>query len=180
VVGSSELTASVIESSYERVIGIMDRIIMRQGFVMGSRPGSSDFAIFGQLTQLGLVDPTPARYLERHSPRLRAWLDRAEDLSGLHAQDWLSRDSIVEHLGELLGEIGRVYAPFLTANAKAAHERNETFETTIDGKRWVQPVFPYQVKCLAAIRHTRNSMPEQARHDLDSMLKGTGCEVLFA
>jgi glutathione S-transferase len=180
VVGSSELTASVIESSYERVIGIMDRIIMRQGFVMGSRPGSSDFAIFGQLTQLGLVDPTPARFLERHSPRLRAWLDRTEDLSGLQAQDWLSRDSIFEHLGELLGEVGRVYAPFLIANAKATDEGNETFETTIDGKQWVQPVFPYQVKCLAAIRHARNSMPVQDRHDLDSMLTGTGCEVLFA
>ena len=110
---------------------------------------------------------------------MRAWLDRAEDLSGLHAQDWLSRDAIIEHLGELLGEIGRVYAPFLIANEKAAHESNESFETTIDGKPWVQPVFPYQVKCLAAIRHARNSMPEQARHDLDSMLTGTGCEMLF-
>ena len=180
VVGSSELTASVIESSYERVIGIMDRIIMRQGFVMGSRPGSSDFAIYGQLTQLGLVDPTPARSLERHSPRLRAWLDRAEDLSGLQAQVWLSRDAVVEHLGELLGEIGRVYAPFLIANAKAADQGKETFETTIDGKPWIQPVFPYQVKCLAAIRQARSSMPAQARHDLDAMLAGTGCEVLFA
>jgi glutathione S-transferase len=72
VVGSSQHTAPVIEASFQRLVGIMERIIERQGFVLGSRPGSADFAMFGQLTQLAWVDPTPAGILGRHSPRLRS------------------------------------------------------------------------------------------------------------
>lgn len=179
VVGSNKLTAPVIESSFERVVRIMDRIIERQGFVLGSRPASADFAIYGQLTQLGLVDPTPAGFVGRNSPRLRAWLDRAEDLSGHRAEQWITRTAIMDHLGELLREIGRVYAPFLIANAQAAANGHKEFETTLDGKPWSQPVFPYQVKCLDTLRSARTAMSEETRDALDAALTGTGCEVLF-
>jgi glutathione S-transferase len=180
VVGSSAQTAAVIESSYERLLGIMDRIIERQGFVLGSRPAAADFAIYGQLTQLGLVDPTPARCLQRRSPRLRAWLDRMEDQSGQPAQDWLASTDISSHLGELLGEIGRVYAPFLLANALAATRGEPQMHTRIDGQDWSQPVFPYQVKCLEALRQARSALPEDSRQALDKVLQGTGCEALLA
>jgi len=179
VVGSSALTAPVIESSYERLVGIMDRIIERQGFVLGTRPASADFAIYGQLTQLGLVDPTPARYLQRHAPRLRAWLDRAEDLSGHPAGPWLPCTTIADHLGELLREIGKVYAPFLVANAQAMANGHAAFETRIDGQLWSQPVFPYQVKCLGTLRQAHSALDKEARSTLDVLLRGTGCEILF-
>jgi glutathione S-transferase len=179
VVGSSDLTAPVIESSFQRLIGIMDRIIERQGFVMGRRPGSADFAIYGQLTQLGVVDPTPARLLEQHSPRLRAWLDRVEDLSGHTDEQWLAHHAIKEHLGELLGEIGRVYAPFLIANAQAALHGQQEFETTLDGHLWQQAVFPYQVKCLEILQQARLALTTDVRQALDDVLAGTGCEQLF-
>jgi len=180
VVGSSDLTAPVIESSFQRLVGIMDRIIERHGFVLGSRPAAADFAIYGQLTQLGVIDPTPARLLERHSPRLRAWLDRVEDLSGHTDAPWLSRSAITNHVGELLGEIGRVYAPFLIANAQAAMRGQPTFETTLDGQRWQQAVFPYQVKCLEILRQERLALAPDVREALDDVLAGTGCEQLFA
>ena len=179
MVGSSPETAAVIESSFERLVGIMDRLIERQGFVLGSRPAAADFALYGQLTQLGLIDPTPARHLEHHSPRLRAWLDRMEDLSGHGSGQWLSPSAINDHLVELLGEVGRVYAPFLWANAQAAAQGLSNFETRIDGQRWAQPVFPYQVKCLEALRATRLALNKDTQAALDGVLKGTGCERLF-
>jgi glutathione S-transferase len=180
VVGSSDLTAPVIESSFQRLVGIMDRIIERQGFVLGSRPASADFAIYGQLTQLGWVDPTPADLLARNSPRLRAWLDRTDDLSGHSAGDWVPHSCVRDHLGELLNEIGRVYAPFLIANAQAAARGRKEFETHIDGQLWAQPVFPYQIKCLETLRSARDSLSAENRNALDSVLAGTGCEVLFS
>lgn len=180
VVGSSALTAPVIEASYERLVGILDRIIARQGFVLGARPASADFALYGQLTQLACVDPTPARFLENHSPRLRAWLDWMEDLSGHSATQWLEPAAIASHVGELLHEIGRVYAPFLVANAHAVVQGQKSFETTIDGKPWAQPVFPYQYKCLEHLRLARSDLTLDARNRLDAVLRGTGCEVLFS
>jgi glutathione S-transferase len=180
VVGSSDVTTPVIESSFERLVGIMDRIIARQGFVLGSRPSSADFAIFGQLTQLGVIDPTPARYLERHSPRLRAWIDLMEDLSGHTSDSWLTPASAHDHVGEMLSEIGRVYAPFLLANEQAILKGHAEFEARIDGQLWRQAVFPYQHKCLDVLRQARISLQPEVRQALDSLLAGTGCESLFA
>ena len=179
VVGSSALTAPVIESSYVRLLGILDRIIERHGFVMGDRPAASDFALYGQLTQLGLVDPTPSRLMAQHAPRVRAWLERAEDLSGQSEGRWLTREAVAEHLKELLAEIGRVYVPFLIANAQALQKGKADFETTIDGQRWTQPVFAYQLKCLQVLRSAREALGANDRAALDALLRGTGCEALF-
>jgi hypothetical protein len=132
------------------------------------------------LSQLGIVDPTPARILAKASPRLRAWLDRVEDLSGQVAGDWLEPAALSDHLGELLAEVGRVYVPFLLANAKAAMAGQPEFETAIDGQRWTQPVFPYQAKCLHTLREARAALPGETRQALDALLAGTGCELLFA
>jgi glutathione S-transferase len=180
VVGSNDTTAPIIEASYTRLVGILDRIVQRRGFVLGTRPSAADFAIYGQLTQLGIVDPTPARIMAEASPRLRAWLDRVEDLSGLPNGAWLELGALWAHLGELLTEIGRVYVPFLLANAHAAAAGHNDFETMIDGRRWTQPVFPYQAKCLLTLRRAREALSEDARQALDALLAGTGCDEMFA
>ncbi|MCG6120702.1 MAG: glutathione S-transferase family protein [Blastomonas sp.] len=179
VVGSNDVTAPIIEASYKRLVGIFDRIVQRRGFVLGTRPSAADFAIYGQLTQLGIVDPTPARIMAEASPRLRAWLDRVEDLSGLPDGQWLEPGALWAHLGELLTEIGRVYVPFLLANAQATAAGQSDFETMIDGKRWTQPVFPYQAKCLLSLRAAREALSEDARLALDALLAGTGCDEMF-
>lgn len=179
VVGSNDVTAPIIEASYQRLVGILDRIVQRQGFVLGTRPSAADFAIYGQLTQLGIVDPTPARIMAQSSPRLRAWIDRVEDLSGHHDGAWLDHGALWSHLGELLAEIGRVYVPFLLANAQAAAAGQSAFETTIDGKLWTQPVFPYQAKCLLTLRAAREALSDDAMQALDALLAGTGCDEMF-
>ena len=84
------------------------------------------------------------------------------------------------HLGELLAEIGRVYAPFLRANAQALAQGQDHFETTLDGQRWAQPVFAYQLKCLQVLRSARQSLADADRAALDALLQGSGCEALFA
>ena len=178
IIGSNDNTAPIIEASFERLVFILDRIISRNEFSLGNRPGSCDFALYGQLTQLAQVDPTPARLLEQKSPRLRAWIDRAEDLSGLNDGQWLNRASITEHLGELLREIGLVYVPFLVANANAMANGQRDFFAVIDGQPWKQPVFPYQVKCLESLRSTIQSLSKEDRRSLREVLDGTGCEVL--
>ena len=87
--------------------------------------------------------------------------------------------TIADHLGELLSEIGRVYAPFLLANAHAIMNGQAEFRTKIDDQLWVQAVFPYQLKCLEVLRRARLKLAPQVRQTLDDLLKGTGCEPLF-
>jgi len=181
VVGSNETTAPTIESSYHRLLGLLDARLVEARFVWGDRPGAADFALYGQLTQLCGFDPTPAALSLEVAPRVVAWVDLVEDLSGLEPadSDWPSRDALPETVHALLGEVGRVYAPFLLANAAAVASGAERVECEIDGRSWVQRPFPYQAKCLAALRAGRSALDAGDRRALDDALDRSGCSVLF-
>ena len=181
VVGSNEVTAETIESSYERLVDILDKLIQRKGFVLGARPSSADFALFGQLTQLAIVEPTSAAITSRVSQRVRAWVDLMEDLSGLSPteSEWFSADDAREALTPLLSEIGRTYTPAMLANAKAVLQGDTSFETEIDGRAWTQPTFKYQAKCLHWLREDHSALSDNERGSVDALLAGSGCEALF-
>jgi glutathione S-transferase len=181
VVGSNETTAPVIEASYRRLLECLDAHLTHHPFVMGGRPGASDFGLFGQLTQLVLFDPTPAAVALETSPRIYAWCEIVEDLSGVEVDDadWLSRDAFPHTLGALLSEVGRVYAPFLLANTAALESGADRVECEIDGRPWVQQPFPYQGKCLAWLRGQFAALDASDRACVQSLLEGTGCEVLL-
>jgi len=182
VVGSNEITAPVIEDSYRRLLRLLDAHLTGSGFVMGGRPGASDFGLFGQLTQLVGFDPTPAAIALEIAPRIIAWVDVVEDISGLEPSetDWMSRDDVPGTLRALLAEVGRVYAPFLIANADALERGAARVECTVDGRPWVQQPFPYQGKCLRWLREAHAALAPDDRRAVDGLLRGTGCEQLFA
>lgn len=181
VVGSNATTAPVIEASYRRLLQALDAHLTTQPFVMGHRPGTSDFGLYGQLTQLASFDPTPTALALAVAPRVVAWVDVVEDLSGLEldARPWLTRDTVPATLRALLTEVGRVYPPFLLANADALARGAERVECTIDGQPWVQTPFPYQGKCLAWLREGHAALAPADRSAVDALLAGTGCEALF-
>jgi len=168
VVGSNETTAPIIETAYVR-------------YVLGARPSAADFAVFGQMTQLGIIEPTPAKLTRDISARVRAWLDRMEDLSGLSPKedDWFDVPDIKEALGPLLTEIGQTYTPVMLANAKAVMAGDKTFETRVDGALWTQPTFKYQAKTLGWIREAYFDLKSKDQKFVDEILQGTGCEALF-
>ena len=181
VVGSNDTTAPVIEASYKRFLTILDSLIQKQKFTLGHRPSSGDFGIYAQLTQLAKFDPTPAAICLDLAPRVHAWTDIVDDLSGHPAQDdgWITVDQIADTLGDLLAEIGRTYAPALLANAKALQDGEEQMETVIDGQPWQQPTFPYQAKCLQSINQAYGQLDGLAKSQLDEILAGTGCEMIL-
>jgi glutathione S-transferase len=181
VVGSNVTTGPVIEASYRRLLALLDAHLQHHPFLFGARPAAADFAVFGQLTQLALFDPTPAAIAAEDAPRVYAWLEVAEDLSGLPADeaDWTPRDGLPETLHALLGEVGRVYAPFLLGNADALERGAGQVECEIDGRPWVQKPFPYQGKCLAWLREQYAGLADGDRAAVDGWLDGTGCERIF-
>ncbi|MBW2291250.1 MAG: glutathione S-transferase [Deltaproteobacteria bacterium] len=181
VVGSNETTGPVIEASYRRFLHLLDAHLQGAPYLMGRRPGSSDFAQYGQLTQLALFDPTAVAITVEEAPRVYGWTEDTEDLSGLSVseEDWTVRDAVPDSLRALLGEVGRVYVPFLLGNADAVGRGADQVECVVDGEKWVQPPFPYQAKCLRWIREERDALSAADRKDLDQLLDGTGCEALF-
>ncbi len=181
VVGSNEITRATIEGSYRRFLGLLDAHLQTQPFLLGERPSSCDFAIFGQLTALVLFDPTPAAICTEEAPRVYAWVEQLEDLSGLEpaGRGWTSRDAISETLHGILSELGRIYAPYMLANAAAIAAGQEKLQTTIDDRPWEQKPFPYQAKCLRWLREAHAALGENDRSALGDILADTGCEMLF-
>ena len=180
-VGSNEITGPVIEASYARFLDAFENHLKAHPFLLGARPGACDFAAFGQLTQLTQVDPTPEAVARERAPRVVAWVSGVEDLSGLEAAEagWLSADALPETLTAILCEVGRVYAPLLLANAKAAMAGRAEVRAEIDGRPWVQQTYAYQAKCLGWLREEYAALDATARGRADRALAGSGCEALF-
>jgi glutathione S-transferase len=183
VVGSNDVTTPVIEASYRRLIGLLDsHLVAGNRFLMGARPGAGDFGFFGQLSQLAHFDPTPAAIAATETPRVVSWVSHLDDLSSLDVEDagWLPREHAVAAIRPFLIEIGRVYAPFLLANARALASRASEVRCEIDGRPWVQQPFPYQGKCLGWLREARLSLSDADRKFVDSALESTGADSIFS
>jgi len=180
VVGSNAVTGPIIEASYLRLLDILTTLLAQRRFVFGARPASSDFGLYGQLSQLAKFEPTSMAITLQRSPRVFTWVDLVEDLSGLEPSDadWITRDA-AQSLRPLLAEIGRTYVPVMLANAAAIADGAATVEATLDGARWIQTPFPYQAKCVAAIRSSfgRLSMGDQAF--VSGLVAGSGCEPML-
>jgi len=181
VVGSNEVTLPVIETSYRRFLGLLDAHIGNGPFLFGQRPSAADFGLYGQLTQLATFDPTPSQLTADVAPRVLAWVQTVDDLSGLEPSDddWLERDEVPETLVALLAEAGKTYVPVLLANAKAVDAGAERVLAEVEGQTWVQQPFPYQAKCLQWVRQEYARLDPADRAVVDGIMRGTGCEALF-
>jgi glutathione S-transferase len=175
-VGSNPQTQSTIENSFKRLVGILDNLLKIKPFILGDRPSSADFALYGQLTALALFDPTPQAIILKLSPRLYAWTETMEDLSGYEPleTDWLDLTTSSDHIHELLTEIGRVYTPYLLANAAAVNKQQPEFQCEIDGTTWTQGTFVYQAKCLQWIRDEFAALDTQNQSLVMSLAKTCG------
>ncbi len=182
VVGSNEITGPVIEESYRRIVTLLDAHLADRPYLMGRRPGSCDFAFFGQLTALVGFDPTPSALTLDLSSRVYAWVGRMEDLSGLEPSEeaWTPINEFPETLKALLLEVGRGYVPVMRANAQAVSKGASEVTATVEGARWIQAPFPYQAKCVGWLRDSYAALPSESKTRVDRLLAGTGCEALVS
>ena len=181
VVGSNNKTAPIIEESYKRFLNQLETCLSINPFLFGKRPSSSDYAIYGQLTQLIGFDPTSSAIAHNISPRAISWIDQMEDLSGLnvHEEDWITFDQAEKNLSNVFEEIGKVYMPALLANSNAINQNEKTWTANIDGAEWNQKSFPYQAKCLQWINDEFEVLSHDDQKDILNFLKNTGCSDLI-
>ncbi len=180
VVGSNEITAKTIEKSYKRFLNLLEKHFKNFPFLLGERPASSDFSLFGQLSQLIGFDPTSRKIAHEISPRTVAWVSLMEDLSGLEVsdEDWIQHE-LPESVENIFKEIGNVYLPTLLANENAFKREEKTWEVIIDDSNWSQNTFPYQVKCLNWINDEFQNLNDEEKNRTFNFLEKTGCEELI-
>jgi glutathione S-transferase len=180
-VGSSPSTAAAIEASYKRFLDIFETHLHHHPYWLGQRPGSGDFAVFGQLTQLAHFDPTPSALSLSKAPRVVAWTNLVEDLSGLEVDDeaWLDPLALPLTLGALFAEIGRVYVPVMLANARALKLGQAQVNAEIEGLPWQQQAFPYQGKCVQWLRQSYAALPSNDSKIVRELMARHACLPLL-
>ena len=186
-VGSNEITKKTIESSFLRFIKLLDAHLTSNTFLLGMRPASCDFAVYGQLTCLALFDPTPQSIILEFAPRVYAWTEVMEDLSGFEIldDDWPFESRPAEELElpksllDILLEIGKTYIPYLLANEQAIKSNKDLLKTEIEGLEWVQKPFPYQFKCLQTLRDEFQQLSIEQRKGFKNIFLGIGISELF-
>ena len=180
-VGSNPITRETIEQSFHRFLGLLDNHLQQLPFLLGKRPAACDFAIYGQLSCLALFDPTPQQLILERAPRVYAWTETMEDMSGYETleHDWLEPDHLPPTLIALLNEVGRIYIPYLLANAEAVATKAESLQMELDGRPWEQHPFTYQAKCLEWIRAEYSRLSLAQKDQLSVLLRSSGIEAIF-
>jgi glutathione S-transferase len=178
-VGSNEVTKETIENSFHSFLSLLSAHLQTSPFIFGQRPSSADYAIYGQLTCLALFDPTPSAIIVSEHPRIYAWVELMEDLSGLNvAEDdsgWLdSSSALPETLLALLGEVATLYIPYLKINAEAVMSGADMVDGALDGRPYQQNPFPYQAKCLQWIGEQYAALSDGDKSRLAELTAATG------
>lgn len=178
IVGCTRENFSLIEDSTRRVLQALEDHVVNEHWFFGTRPSLAEISIYGQLSQLG-VDPTAQSMMRADFPYAFRWLLHVDDASGIEGE-WQDSDAPLKPVVEkILSEFGRVYVPFLLANAAASEASEKTFRIEVDGMPYEQGTFKYQLKCLADLRTRYAGLPGEARQRIDPALHSAGCKELF-
>jgi hypothetical protein len=143
---------------------------------LGNRPHACDFALFGQLSQLCLIDPPAVRIAQEQYPRCVAWTLKLEDLSGfqLNQSNSWNFDALSQPtLRALLKEIGDTYGVFMLANYDAFSKGSKVVNCSIKNQIWTQPAFKYQKKCVDWIRLDFAALAPADQQEVLQVLQGT-------
>jgi hypothetical protein len=127
------------------------------------------------------LDPQTAQRVFAASRTVVFWYHSVKDLSGLSVRDeaggWIDPALPPPTLAPLLREVGRLYAPFMAANARAVAAGEKDLDCVLgNGVRWVQPSFKYQSKCLRWLHQEFWAMPPDRQAVTRALLAGTGCD----
>lgn len=171
-VGSNEVTRDQIEGSFKRALASLESHLSERPFLFGGRPSLGDLGLFAQLHQC-LTDPTAGAILRGSFPHVVAWIERM--LSPEAKGPFEEREKIVAGLrGLLADEVGGLFLPWSTANARALAEGRDAFEVELEGRTFAQQPQKYHAKSLKALRARYEAVSD--RKALDPILEDTGCQ----
>ena len=169
-VGSNDKTQPIIESSFKRVLGLLEAHLQTRPYVLGGRPGIADFGLWGQLYEAA-TDPTPGAILRASAPKVVAWVGRMlSPKAEAPFESWASLSSTLMPL--LTQEVGALFLPWSVANAAAIERGDKSFDTMIGDAPWTQEPQKYHARSLAEIRRKYAAARNPA---LDEVLTAAGC-----
>jgi glutathione S-transferase len=170
-VGSNAKTKPIIEESFKRALGLLDRHLASRPYVLGGRPAMADFGLWGQLYEAA-TDPTPGTIMRASAPHVMAWIQRmVSPQAEASFESWPALSATLMPL--LTGEIGAYFLPWSAANGAAIASDAKSFDVILNGQAWSQEPQKYHARSLAEIRRKYMAIRESAA--LNDILKAADC-----
>ncbi len=169
-VGSSPKTAQQIEDSFKDTLALLEPHLAQRPYLFGAQPAFADFGLWGQLYNAHR-DPTPRSIIEHQAPNTLAWIQRMlEPTSEGEFESWAELAPSLMPL--LIDQVGGLFLPWSTANARAIAEGAESFSVELRSGSWEQRPQKYHARSLAALKERYRQAASEA---LDKVLEDCGC-----
>ncbi len=119
--GVTEVTAPVIEASYEALLGELDAHFAVHPFLFGTRPSIGDFGLIGPLYAHQYRDPASGELMKRLAPKVVAWVQRMMDPQP-RTGEFLADDAIPDTLLPVLRRFASEHLPVIQSTIAALAE----------------------------------------------------------
>jgi len=170
-VGSNDKTRPIIEASFKRVLGLLNAHLATRLYLLGGRPATADFGLWGQLYETA-TDPTPGAIMRATAPNVMAWVQRMVSPKAEGPfEAWPALSGGLMPL--LTEEVGAYFLPWSAANEAAIGAAAKTFDVTLAGSAWTQEPQKYHARSLAEIRRKYQSARGAA--GLEDVLARSSC-----
>jgi len=178
-VGSSDVTAPIIEKSYVDALTILERHLQHRPYLFGSRPSIGDFGLAGQLYQC-FQDVTAGELMRLHAPHVALWAERMVNPSAVGEGNFESWGALSATLLPFLQSQVRIFLTWSEAIAAALAARQSEMTVVLDGVSWHQTVAgpqKYHAKSLKEIRKKCSDALSNptAAGALAEALRASGC-----
>ena len=169
-VGSSEQTREHIESSFDRLLSLLEPHLSQRMYLFGGRPTFGDFGLAAQLHQCS-TDPSAGTMMRAVAPNVLSWAVQMLDPKAEGTlETW---DDLAPTLKPVLQEIGQTFLPWTAANAQALAAGQETFSVMLRSTEYSQGTQKYHARSFRVLRERYAKVEEKAA--LDSILEEAGC-----
>ena len=169
-VGSSEQTREHIESSFDRLLSLLEPHLTQRMYLFGGRPTFGDFGLAAQLHQCS-TDPSAGTIMRAIAPNVLSWAMQMLDPKDEGALEaW---DDLAPTLKPFLKEIGQTFLPWTAANAQALAAGQETCSVMMRGKEYSQGTQKYHARSFRVLRERYAKV--EAKAALDPILEEVGC-----
>ena len=118
MLGVTEQTFAAVESSYEALLGDLDKHFAKHDFLLGSRPSIGDYGLIGPLYAHQYRDPNSGALMQRLAPNLVKWVLRMMDPEPLGG-DFLADDEVPETLLPVVRRMMREQLPVINETMTA-------------------------------------------------------------
>ncbi len=191
-IGVSEETLSGIEAHYEGFLADFSAHLRRQPFLLGSRPGLGDFALYGPLYAHLYRDPQSGAQMKRQAPLVADWVERmtsAEPRSGEFLPDDevpatlypILKRQMSEQLPVLIdaaAELGE-WAAEQPAGARVPRQLGQ-HEFRIGGRLGERAIITFSLYRLQSVLDHYRGLIGKDREAADQLLQATGGQAIGA